>query len=183
MTPTIICHRGWWTTPTEQNTLAAFARAFDAGLGVELDVRDCDGGLVVSHDPPWIKPNLLSARYKDWKPWVPFADVIDLLGDRPNVLAVNVKSCGLAPLFAKYKAPNNWFFFDAAPGDEEPYRRHNLPLFKRDVWNADPVLLVSWEILFPGEDPNPYWTAIREQETKNVYLVTDRPAEAMEFFK
>lgn len=171
----IICHRGWWSTPAEQNTLAAFARAFDAGLGVELDVRDFDGKLVVSHDPP------VAQKYADhgllW-----FDEVLDLLAGRDLPLAVNVKSCGLAPLFAKVEPkPPRWFFFDVAPGDEESYPRHKLELFVREHWDtANPVLTISPEIF--EMDPIGHWTMSRRWE-KPVFLITDRPQEAMEFFK
>ena len=170
----VIAHRGWWTTPAEQNTPDAFRRAFDAGIGVELDVRDREGRLVVSHDPPeYGLPSLLFGR------------VLEILGDRPNVLAVNVKSCGLAPWFAELKAPKNWFFFDTAPGDEGEYQRHRLPLYERDVWQADPVLLVSWEVLFKGSDNKAYWNDLKKgpHRDRNILLVTDLPREALEFFK
>ena len=38
-------HRGWWLTPAEKNSKAAFERALAAGYGIETDVRDCDGEL------------------------------------------------------------------------------------------------------------------------------------------
>ena len=176
---TILCHRGWWQTPEEQNTLPAFARALDAGLGVEVDVRDWAELLVVSHDPPSrnIRNGLPVGCFR-------FTDLVDLLAGRPNVVAVNVKSCGLAPLFAAMPVkPPNWFFFDVAPGDEEPYLEHYLPIFRRgDFRGANPALLVSDEIFLADEDPVHFWSAIRESD-RNVYLLTDRPAAAVEFFR
>ncbi|MGH2941268.1 MAG: phosphodiesterase, partial [Solirubrobacteraceae bacterium] len=47
-----LAHRGLWLAPEQRNTLAAFYDAFEHGCGVEIDVRDLDGALVVSHDPP-----------------------------------------------------------------------------------------------------------------------------------
>ena len=47
----LLAHRGFWRTPAEKNAEAAFRRAFDAGYGIETDVRDRLGELVVSHDP------------------------------------------------------------------------------------------------------------------------------------
>ena len=49
---TSLAHRGLWAEADERNTLAAFRDAFAHGWGVELDVRDLDGALVISHDPP-----------------------------------------------------------------------------------------------------------------------------------
>ena len=48
----VLAHRGWWSDPQDKNTRAAFAKAFAAGYGVETDVRDQGGRLVISHDPP-----------------------------------------------------------------------------------------------------------------------------------
>ncbi|MDR0285948.1 MAG: hypothetical protein LBI33_13830, partial [Propionibacteriaceae bacterium] len=49
----LIAHRGLFDNATDhpENTLAAFARAVDAGYGIELDVRlTKDDRLVVAHD-------------------------------------------------------------------------------------------------------------------------------------
>ena len=48
----IIAHRGYWKTAAEQNTLAGFRRAFELGYGIETDVRDCLGKIVISHPLP-----------------------------------------------------------------------------------------------------------------------------------
>jgi glycerophosphoryl diester phosphodiesterase len=48
----ILAHRGYWLEPGEKNSLSAFRRAFEGGFGIETDIRDLDGELVVSHDPP-----------------------------------------------------------------------------------------------------------------------------------
>lgn len=122
MSVTVVCHRGWWTKPEEQNTLAAFARAFDAGLGVELDVRDHCGKLVVSHDPV----------ADEFALPLEFETVLAELGDRSSTLAVNVKSCGLAPWFARIKPkPKNWFFFDVPVPEMTQYIRLGVPYYVR----------------------------------------------------
>jgi glycerophosphoryl diester phosphodiesterase len=46
----IISHRGFWITPSEQNTEVAFIRALECGFGIETDIRDVSGDLVISHD-------------------------------------------------------------------------------------------------------------------------------------
>ena len=45
----IISHRGIGFRK-EQNTLGAFAECFKSGFGIETDIRDYNGKLVVSHD-------------------------------------------------------------------------------------------------------------------------------------
>ncbi len=159
----IICHRGFWLSKEEQNTLVAFKRAFDAGLGVELDVRDCVGSLVVSHDPPG----------GEYESHLGFTEVLDLLKGCDNILAVNVKSCGLAPWFAKLKPPKNWFFFDMAIPDIDDYLGHNLPIHNPYISNE-----------LRGKQHKNQWSMIKSGgDILPVNLVTDYPAEAMEFFK
>ena len=53
----IIDHRGEWCTSSNQaentalqNSKVSFLRSFQKGRGVEFDVRDYNGDLVISHD-------------------------------------------------------------------------------------------------------------------------------------
>ena len=48
----VISHRGFWIHKDEKNTHTAFSRSFEMGLGTETDVRDNNGKLVISHDVP-----------------------------------------------------------------------------------------------------------------------------------
>lgn len=49
--PTAYCHRGFWNDELPENSLAAFKKSADCGLGVELDVQPTsDGKIVVFHD-------------------------------------------------------------------------------------------------------------------------------------
>ena len=48
----LLAHRGLWQEPAEKNSRIAFERAFQAGFGVETDLRDHGGTVVISHDPP-----------------------------------------------------------------------------------------------------------------------------------
>ncbi len=43
-----LSHRGFWKTKKEQNTLVAFKKSFMDGFGCELDIRDCEGQLVIN---------------------------------------------------------------------------------------------------------------------------------------
>lgn len=173
MSVSIIAHRGWWRTKEEQNTLVAFERAFDAGFGVELDVRDANGSLIVSHDPPIPPCEVLGFTY-----------VLTILGDRPNTLAVNVKSCGLAPWFAKLKAPKDWFFFDVAEADEKEYRYHSLPLCFVDTWRSKIPLFTSPELCGGSTSYTDYWLQLKILHGfKQLVLITDYPDKAKEFFK
>jgi hypothetical protein len=130
----VLAHRGYWRAPSERNSLAAFRRAFQSGYGAEIDVRDLDGELVVSHDPP-----LRGA--------LALADVVDALtcSGSAGVLAVNVKADGLHARLAQALAhldATQWFAFDMSVPDALGYVRAGLPTFTRhsDV-EPDPVLL------------------------------------------
>jgi glycerophosphoryl diester phosphodiesterase len=125
----VLAHRGYWLAPAERNSLAAFERAFAGGYGIEFDVRDLDGELVVSHDPP---------RHGA----LPLGDVIELWkrSQTAGTLAVNVKSDGLQGALAA-AITGDWFAFDMSVPDTLGYLRSGLPTFTRhsDV-EPDPVL-------------------------------------------
>ena len=46
----IISHRGLWSNISEKNTKTAFHTSFKNNFGTETDIRDFNGGLVISHD-------------------------------------------------------------------------------------------------------------------------------------
>lgn len=48
----ILAHRGFWKEETEKNTKIAFERAFNSGFGIETDLRDIKGEIVISHNMP-----------------------------------------------------------------------------------------------------------------------------------
>ncbi|THK35507.1 hypothetical protein EHS39_24095 [Ensifer sp. MPMI2T] len=120
----ILAHRGWWHAPHERNTLTAFDKAFAAGHGVELDVRDLNGALVISHDPPAAGA-------------LPFECVLERYAayGAPGRLAINIKADGLCsvlvPLLQRYGVTNRAFVFDASVPDLRPYLETALPVFTR----------------------------------------------------
>lgn len=204
-----LAHRGLWTGPAQRNTLPAFRAAFERGWGVELDVRDLAGDLVVSHDPP-----VHGA--------LPFSALVDLYleHDAPGCLAVNVKADGLERMVADALAEvdrDRWFGFDMSVPDALGYARRALPLFTRhsDV-EAEPALYaeadgvwlddfgggwISEEIVaghlaagkrvavvspeLHGRDHTPAWGDWRSWDvwsSSDVLLCTDLPVEAEETF-
>jgi hypothetical protein len=109
--------------PGERNSLPALSRAFAQGWGAELDVRDLDGSLVISHDPPRGETLLLRT-------------VVDayLAHGCPGSLAVNIKADGLGDALAECLrdvAPSRWFAFDMSVPDTLLYARSGLPFFTR----------------------------------------------------
>lgn len=98
----ILAHRGYWLKESEKNTKTAFERAFDCGFGIETDLRDIKGEIVISHNMP--KGNEIS-----------FEQLLQLLNGRNLPLALNIKADGQAAeikrLLEKYNH-TNYFTFD-----------------------------------------------------------------------
>lgn len=128
----LLAHRGWWQSRDEQNSAAAIERAFAGGFGVETDLRDLAGAIVVSHDPPRggemrLEELLaIARRYPDSGP-----------------LALNIKSDGLQSLLEPMLARgHDYFLFDMAVPDLVASVRRGFSCFTRqsDIERV-PVLL------------------------------------------
>jgi len=120
----ILSHRGYWKLKKERNMVIAFKRSFELGFGVELDVRDYCGKLVVSHDIP--DSNSLS-----------FRDVLEIHSKyNPDLfLAINIKSNGLHKLlFALLNGYEikNYFIFDMTIPDMLEYLSFGMKVFTRE---------------------------------------------------
>jgi len=201
----ILSHRGYWTTPDEKNTEAAFRRSFELGFGTETDFRDLDGDIVISHDPP--RAGAMRA-----------ADFLALLGDLSLPIAVNVKADGLAAglaEMARRAALRNWFVFDMSVPDTLEQLRVGNPVFCRlseyeadgpltrraagiwldafeNIWygpdlvrallsRGQRVCVVSAEL--HGREPATQWAMLRDLAgAPNLMICTDRPEEARAAF-
>lgn len=202
-----LAHRGLWQRDEDKNTRRAFGQAFQAGLGVEIDIRDLNGELVVSHDMP--RKGVLS-----------FATV---LGDyvnagRPATLAINIKSDGLSAALhylLHFHQVTDYFCFDMSIPDTLAYRDLQMPFaarlseyepegalsncasslwwdaFRERIVPADRlerwlsaekrVCLVSPEL--HKRAPEPFWQQLAAlpadiRNHHNLMLCTDYPAEA-----
>jgi glycerophosphoryl diester phosphodiesterase len=123
----ILAHRGWWLQPGEKNSKAAFERALAAGYGIETDVRDCDGELVISHDMP---------RRATGQPPISLAAFLELYTSYPGrpTLAINIKADGLQePVQAALsaRAVSSYFVFDMSVPDTLGWLRRGMPVFTR----------------------------------------------------
>lgn len=201
----ILAHRGLWRHPEEQNTLAAFARAFDLGFGIETDVRDSERRLVISHNPPCgPEPSL--------------EETLSLLANRPLFMAINIKADGLAgqinAMCQQYSAPR-WFVFDMSVPDMRqhlrmgnpvygrmseveptpPWQTHlsgiwldgfdsqwyDAPLIERLLATQLPLCVVSAELHARNRDSQ--WTMLYQFSGRdNLLLCTDAPVEARAYF-
>lgn len=116
----VISHRGYWKTPDEKNSTAAFRRSFELGFGTETDVRDLDGALVISHDMPTCGA-------------MGMTEFLALTGGQLP-LALNIKSDGLAEPLRKAMAVYDrsaWFVFDMSIPDMRMHLKAGNPVFTR----------------------------------------------------
>jgi hypothetical protein len=206
----ILSHRGCWGGNIEKNSQASFERSFELGFGIETDVRDYKGELVISHD----------IANKDC---ILVQDLFEIYAKYNNSfpLALNIKSDGLQVklkrLILKYGV-KNYFIFDTSIPDGLGYLRHNFNYFTRQseyepspafydisagVWidefkshwvtandisqhmdNNKMVSIVSPEL--HGRSYKKEWKHYQEiQELlgiKDMMLCTDYPEEARRFF-
>lgn len=135
----LIAHRGLWQAHgrvlAEKNSSAAFELAVRAGFGIELDVRDRLGELVISHDPA------LDTAEK-----FEIAEFYGLAGP----LAVNIKSDGLGPVFRSQWGDSsslNLFFFDLSTPELVQFQKLGLPTCER----------LSNKSELPSEDADWIW--------------------------
>jgi hypothetical protein len=206
----ILAHRGRWTDPAERNGLDACTDAWRAGFGIETDIRDRPGEIVISHDPA---------------PSGPVLDLEELLATHARIapateLALNVKSCGLASKVAdqlRAAGTQHAYVFDLAVPDALTWLSAGVPVFTRhsDVepepqlydrsggvwldsfgpewWNADVierhvdagkrVAIVSPEL--HGRDHRPCWDMLVDHEVwdlPGVAICTDFPDDAKAVF-
>lgn len=206
----VISHRGYWIKDKEKNTFEAFKRSFSLGLGVETDLRDMDGKIVISHDPA--NPNCMPLEL--------FFELYVQYSTRPP-LALNIKSDGLQ-LELKHLLSvfgiENYFVFDMAVPDGLHYIRQGMITYARQseyepippyyklangIWldefdghwlsneiieghiNAGKSLcIVSPEL--HNRNYHREWDQYRELERKlgkgQLMLCTDMPEQAKEFF-
>jgi hypothetical protein len=126
----LLAHRGMWASPDERNSRTALATSFEHGFGVETDIRDSGGALVISHDPPAGGA-------------VPATELVGWAAGSGSPVAVNVKADGLSTLVAELFADSDvdWFVFDMSVPETLRYAAAGLPYLTRhsDV-EPEPVL-------------------------------------------
>lgn len=125
----IYCHRGYWVSAAEQNTAKALEDATAGGFGIETDIRDHQGSIVVSHDPVRNSCFGLESLLKTSTP-----------------VALNVKSDGLLNLnhsvVNEVLQTHGSFVFDGSIPEMLKYRQHNLPhALRLSEYESD----IAWE--------------------------------------
>jgi len=119
----IIAHRGYWIHESEKNSLIAFERALEHGFGIETDLRDFKGRLVVSHDVP-VDNVMKIEEFIDLNKKIPISAPI----------ALNIKSDGLYYLVKDLivlSGITNYFVFDMSVPDTMGYLAEKVPVYTR----------------------------------------------------
>lgn len=121
----ILAHRGWWASEQLKNSREAFHRSFAAGFGVETDLRDLSGTIVISHDMP------VSAEAP-----ITLDEFLAIYASYPGrpTLALNVKSDGLTAATGDALSRHgidSYFTFDMSVPDTLHYLKAGLTVFTR----------------------------------------------------
>lgn len=202
----ILAHRGAWNTPDEKNTVQAIKRAFCNGWGVETDVRDYCGELVVSHDIASGESPLFTDILAEYKK----------LGAQ-SFLAINIKSDGIQKLLGKALGQygiSNYAVFDMSIPEQVVYGKMQIPFFTRQseieihpvmYKEAAGVWMDEWEeswigkqvisehldkgkmvgIISPeihGRNYEALWEDLYKINSDRLFLCTDIPEKAAEVF-
>lgn len=205
----IIAHRGFWRVAEQKNSVEAFRYALENNFGIETDLRDFNGEVVISHDIP----NKDSMTFKEFISIVREYEI--------QTLALNIKSDGLQTLVRDALGDYlEYFCFDMSVPDALGYDKADIKFYTRfsdieltpslltessGVWLDNfsshelnvhaldrfltcnkHVILVSPEL--HGYEYQQYWRDLLEYIKKNldksgmIGLCTDKPNLAREFF-
>lgn len=109
----------------EANSPRSLKNALCLGFGIETDIRDWNGKVVVSHDPPLTEKVVFSDLIAEWRQE-------EITNDR--IFALNIKSDGLIPLLEKvgsHLEGINHFFFDMSFAQTIAYSEAGFPIALR----------------------------------------------------
>lgn len=208
----ILAHRGLWTESSEKNTMRSFRMALDKGFGIETDVRDLGSQLVISHEVPTCRaPRLvdLFELYRGYNSKACLAINIKSCGLASSINAL-LKSYGIPHYFCFDMAVpdtldylktglcvlarrsefelENTVFEGSVSGVwwDDFYGQNTLTQATASVYlESDKVLA----IVSPELHNRPYkgvWASYCTFEclkSPKLYLCTDFPKEAQQFFK
>ncbi len=204
-----LSHRGYWCQGAESNSIDALKLSIESGFGLETDIRDYKGDIVISHDIPD-------------KGSLPLADFFQIYKKfcSDHFLALNVKADGLQKKLKKLLKTYhivNYYVFDMSIPDGLIYINSNFNVFTRQseyescpayyeesqgVWmdcflsdwiNNDniqehldrgkKVCIVSPEL--HHRDHLPFWSKLAESDVidnSSLMICTDFPGKCRRFF-
>jgi hypothetical protein len=206
----ILSHRGYCKDISEKNKLISFERSLSLNFGIETDIRDYKGELIISHDIADEKSIFVKDFFEIYNKY-----------DNDFPLALNIKADGLQiklkQLLEEYSI-KNYFVFDMSVPDGLGYLKQNIKAFTREseyekipsfynescgVWldefkghwidketiekhikNNKKICIVSPDL--HKREYKKEWQHYKEIEKElkvnNLMICTDYPEEAREFF-
>lgn len=207
----ILAHRGDWRTAAEKNTIAALTRALEQGFGIETDLRDYQGKLVISHNPADAASPLAEQFFAAYAS-----------GGYRLPLALNVKADGIQRLLAEELGRygiTEYFLFDMSAPEMVVYRDQGFRYYSREsdiepqnvlyedasgVW-IDTFYDFSWDAIaaserhlrqgkhvclvspeLHGKEKALFWERLKKASFVSngaLCLCTDAPQEARTFFE
>ena len=158
----ILAHRGRWDDEVGPNSASSIQAALQNGFGVETDIRDLDGQIVISHDP------CLGTSYESF---------LDFLNAESR-FAINIKSDGLLRQLRNYNElirQSSSFVFDCSFPELLKYKQagiaHAVRIseFERDIpWKPDFLWLDAFESDWWLEEE----TVLRQMESTPTIVVS-----------
>ena len=134
----ILAHRGFWLDKKEKNSQIALRKALVLGYGIETDIRDLDGNIVLSHDIPNLNNYILDLK------WL-FDFYVS--NNCSGYLALNIKAdglgCEIQKLIDLYQI-TKYFIFDMSVPDLISNKDLNLNQFCRSSEFEDPKKLLIY---------------------------------------
>ena len=207
----LLSHRGFWKTTDQKNTKEANESSFKKGWGIETDIRDYNGELVISHDIATNNSYTTEFLFEQYKK-----------AGIKSTLALNIKADGLSSILLDLLRKHDiseYFVFDMSVPEtlrymdlgmnvfirSSEFETPNEDLYKRSagiwldifksVWydknfvnlhvaNGKKIAFVSPE-LHGRKDPV-LWEMIKENNwhhSSDIMLCTDLPDTAKKYFK
>lgn len=148
----VLAHRGLWLDKgSPGNSMEALVNALRHGFGIETDIRDCLGEVIVEHDPPTdrLKALELDRLLRSFQEYA----------SPSQMFALNVKSDGLLSLFgpdtlSAMRSSANMFCFDMSIPETLRYSNAGVPFAQRlsEYEPPDKAVAINW----PAK-PSAFW--------------------------
>jgi hypothetical protein len=206
----VLAHRGLWNESRSQNSMDAISAALDLGFGIEIDIREWSGELVLSHGFPNKSSTTFQPKHPVWEKLTEHTPLA--LNIKTDGLGVKLESC------LKDLPQHNGFTFDMSLPEAVFYNSLNIPIAQRvseyepinlsraafrDAWSpiwldcfhsdwwlhandfseslkGNQVFVVSPEL--HGRDPQKVWDWCQQEleQELDIYICTDYPEKVAE---
>jgi glycerophosphoryl diester phosphodiesterase len=203
-----IAHRGLWEHKDQQNTVQSCNASFAKNFGVEIDLRKINNKIVISHDHPIsidaendIENFFSKQKFDNESPYIFFdikeaglvSDIDSLITkysilnyfvfdmsvvDHVSYIKRNIKTLSR---LSKYEASNTYLAEKASGICLDLFEENTIDFSSLKLDKKRPIFVISPEL--HKLEYKKLWEQIKEvEENYQVYLCTDFPDEAVEYF-